>query len=546
MIRSRQAGRSSPWVCLLLFVAAGVILFLASNRNINIYDEGIMLTGAMRVAAGQVVHRDFYYNYGPANIFIIAALFKVFGETLLVSRIWWIVQEALTPVGIYILSRRLAGPRIALGAVTVSMLWQMALGLMPLSMLWSTWLVTEAFDGRFKRRAAFRAGLLVGVTTLFRYDVGLALGATHAALIVLAAVLRAKELRLRVRAAGAMLWPYLLGLLVLAGPLFAAYWVGGVIRDFLYDIVLYPAKYYHPARNTPFPGIHVHNVEDIVVYVLPILIAMAFYKVIRWWMGWRTTPMTEREPLPGWVGQLIAFGTVAVLMYMKGLVRIGAGALFMCTSVCILLAVVLLHELKRFGVTSRIVIVASVSVCVAAGLSSTLRELKRLHYDRSMTLEWLLWPQKEVPQPPFRSWCQQDNVLTKGFCFFPDDNDHLQAIEYVVAHTGPTDTLYVGLAHHDRIFANDNMTYFATQRLPATKWSHFDPFLQNRADLQQEMIGELKRNRPPLIVLDDEFEFSGEPNGSSVSTGVHLIDDYIAANYGFVEQYGPLKIVQRR
>jgi hypothetical protein len=31
------------------------------------YDEGIVLTGAMRIAFGQTPHQDFYFIYGPAE-----------------------------------------------------------------------------------------------------------------------------------------------------------------------------------------------------------------------------------------------------------------------------------------------------------------------------------------------------------------------------------------------------------------------------------------------------------------------------------------------
>jgi hypothetical protein len=35
------------------------------------------------------------------------------------------------------------------------------------------------------------------------------------------------------------------------------------------------------------------------------------------------------------------------------------------------------------------------------------------------------------------------------------------------------------------------------------------------------------------------------PNGSSVSTGVHLLDDYIAEHYVVVQKYGELTILKR-
>jgi hypothetical protein len=122
----------------------------------------------------------------------------------------------------------------------------------------------------------------------------------------------------------------------------------------------------------------------------------------------------------------------------------------------------------------------------------------------------------------------------------------MQTIRYLGAHTNPGDYLYVGLPQHDRIIMNDNVLYFAVQRLPAVRWSQFDPFLENRADIQQEMIGTLEQHKPPYVVLDSEYDNVWEPNGSSVHTGVHLLDDYIAAHYKEVQKYGELTILQRQ
>ena len=103
----------------------------------------------------------------------------------------------------------------------------------------------------------------------------------------------------------------------------------------------------------------------------------------------------------------------------------------------------------------------------------------------------------------------------------------------------------MGLAKHDRIFVNDNLIYFASQRLPATHWSHFDPGLQNRYDIQAEMVHELQVNSPPYVVLDSEFDKMQEPNDSSRSTGVTLLDEYIHRAYQRTQDFGDISIWQR-
>lgn len=539
---SRRTRASALWSAIAIFFAVGIILFLASSRSADVYDEGLELTAAMRIVAGQVIHRDFYYNYGPAGIYLVAGLFKLFGPSVFVSRMLALVESASTAAAIYLLARRLTSTTLAWAALIASVLWSETLGFMTLFTLWSTWLLLPLFQRKISRATAAGAGLLVGVTGLFRYDIGFGLVAVH--LLIMAAAVLARERRPRplLREATPLGW-YVLGYAALTIPLFLTYAAKGVMGAFLYDIVLYPAKYYHTARNLPFPSIHKQNFQDIIVYVLPVLLVAGFLVSAR--QFWRSRETASRPPLPQWAAALVAYGGVAVVMYVKGLVRISAGPLFMCVGPCLLVAAVLYMHRSELGVATRSAVLLLIALFIAGGIASTYHDLQLERRQGALMLAWLISPATQSPQPPFATWCRQHNALTHPFCYFPDDA-HIQAIEYIDANTQPSDTLFVGLAHHDRIYINDNLTYFATQRLPATKWSHFDPFLQNRADIQQEMISEFEQNKPPYVVLDSEFEAVHEPNGSSVSTGVYLLDDYLAGHYIPVQHFGELEILQRR
>jgi len=72
---------------------------------------------------------------------------------------------------------------------------------------------------------------------------------------------------------------------------------------------------------------------------------------------------------------------------------------------------------------------------------------------------------------------------------------------------------------------------YAANRLPGTHWSQFDPGLQNRLEIQQQMIAELQADDVRWVVRDTSFDGYIEPNGSSWHSGVHLLDDYIDTHY---------------
>lgn len=545
--RTGTLSTGSWWIYLLLFAGLIPVLFLLSSRLVPVYDEGIALTGAMRVMAGQVPHRDFYFNYGAGSLLLYAGMFKIFGASVLVERITGLVASSGLIVSMYALARRVCTPAIAVAATVLCALWTMGdliQGMGPaadsIAVLWSTWLILPVENPDAQRRRAFAAGLLVAALALLRYDLGIGIACAHVAAIALFLLLQYRTSGKSPRRFVEQMCMYPVGIAVIAVPALIAYLRVAPIHDVLYDIVLYPARYYHAARHMPWPRLQRTSLADCEVYVLPVLMLFALYPAVR--KIWRRSEQTSS--VAGWINLLVAFSMAAIVLYMKGSVRPGAGQMFTSTMPSIFLLAVLFQHRERFALPGRAVLWIAAFLLFIFGCAGVQAKLAFERQTSSSTLKWILAPAHQAPLPPYREWCDQKTPITTGFCFLLD-NDHIRTMEYIEAHTRPGDTLYVGLTHHDRVFANDNILYFATQRLPATKWSHFDPFLQNRADIQQEMIGELGRNAPPYIVLDSEFEQMHEPNGSSVSTGVHLLDDYIASHYAVVQRYGELTILEK-
>jgi hypothetical protein len=231
-------------------------------------------------------------------------------------------------------------------------------------------------------------------------------------------------------------------------------------------------------------------------------------------------------------------------MYFKGIVRISLLQMYLSIIPSLLLIAALFEHKATFSRPIRIAIIflAWLSVIVA-GLSA-LREGRALHKERASLAERAFLSASGSTPEIRLTWCKIANPLTNGLCFFPD-NDHIRTIEFIASHTRRDQKLFVGQTRHDRMFANDNLIYFATQRLPATKWSHFDPDLQNTYEIQTQMVHDIDVNAPPYVVLDSEFDLVHEPNDSSKSSGVTLLDDYIHSKYQRIETFGEMSIWQR-
>lgn len=539
----------------VLFLISFIFLFLGMTRTPNIYDEGLVLTGALRILAGQIPHRDFYAIYGPAEYYVYAGLFKLFTPSLLASRLLDLCFEASTISVAYLLVARYCENSIAIITSLVTMLWlysaEVTYGYatVPVSLLCliSAALILPAFTRDLPARRLVGVGALAGIATLYRYDMGIALTVILSTVLAIAYCFRKSEKR-RARRYAMSLLAYLMGLVVITLPPAIYFLSRSPLYPLVNDIVILQSRNYHRGRNLPFPGIHLHSLEDLGVYIPlgAVLVAACALFV------YRSRTLKERIDSPdmnrdaAWQGYLITLSLLALVIYLKGTVRVSLIGMYPSLIPSILVIAMLFHKRNYFPRWLNTSILMLVSVSSLLTLIAARKETKTLLAQRSVVgriLRVTLFRHRSDPGIQ-QTWCKLENPVTKGFCFLLDEG-RVETIEYLDSHMQPGQTLFVGLSHHDKVFANDNIIYFATQHLPATHWSHFDPGLQNSSAIQSRMIQEFELRRPPYMVLDSQWNTMNEPNASSKSTGVYMLDDYIHSHYRKIESYDEMTIWQR-
>jgi hypothetical protein len=553
----RQSSLAILIKAVLVFSLSYLALFFPMSLRPNIYDEGLVLTAAMRVTAGQIPHRDFYANYGPAQFYILAGLFKLFGTSILVERLCDLFVKAFLVALIYVVISSHLSRSVVAGTCVVTVLWLLGLldslfglAVTPVSLLnlAGSILVLSVFRRPASKRSMFAAGAIAGAATLFRYDTGMALVGINACVIAIAVCLPLQGTLTKLRVFASTFVPYLLGFAVMILPPVLYYLSVASVHPFIRDIVFYPSKYYHSGRNLPFPGITLKQFDNSTVYAIILIVCISLGVVVVHLLRVRGTGESSFQDQRGernWYGFLIAFGFLALGMYFKGLVRLTLIHLYLAIIPSLLLLAMLVEHRSTFPRAVRVSVMCLTGLFVSSAVWSALREVRNLHLQHSSLVE-NVWSSARGTSPEVQvDWCKTRNPLTRGICFLPDD-DHIRTIEFIASHTSADQKLFVGLTRHDRIFANDNLLYFATQRLPATRWSHFDPGLQNRFDIQAEIIHELDLNVPPYVVRDSEFDLVREPNDSSKSSGVTLLDEYLAVKYQRVQTFGALSVWRRR
>ncbi|MBZ0090251.1 MAG: hypothetical protein K8H90_07730, partial [Thermoanaerobaculia bacterium] len=160
---------------LVLGLSFAALLFGMDRSSVGVYDEGDVLYGAQRVLQGGVPYRDFWAIYGPAQYWVVAALFKLFGSSILVERLWDSLVRAGLATLAHGLSRRLGGRRIAVAVwlLTLGWLWLVRFygyPLLPAALFGLGAVAMLLGAGGGSRRAAtpFTVGVLAGCAGLFR------------------------------------------------------------------------------------------------------------------------------------------------------------------------------------------------------------------------------------------------------------------------------------------------------------------------------------------------------------------------------------------
>jgi len=554
MAEQRMRPGSQAALAAWAFAPACLYLFVSMNRTVNTYDEGIILTGAARVLAGAVPHRDFYANYGPGQFLSLALLFKLFGVSVLVERGWDIAVRASIVSLVLLLAGRMAPRRHAVLAAGACCTWLGLLGFsgypvfpaLAASLAGQACLMAARNEAD-RARALPAAGACMGIAALFRYDVGVAgLACTWAS--VAAAWWLSADGTVRQPRALLLAWALVAaGFGAITVPLFAGYAAFGVIPSFVFDIYTYPVQFYTRMRALPFPGFGslAASPAGFIVY-LPVLVGIATCLALLggWRRARRLPPGPQRQAAAARLADLLSFCLLGLAFFIKGSVRVSPIHMAMALVVCLVLLAALATPAPGRGVFARCL--AATAVAVAAGYTALALGVGTLL--AAQNLAWAMqpasWAAPTWPPPPDGT-CNPTAYLRRLRCFrVPPDLP--QTVRYIRQHTRPGDPIFVGLSRHDMIVTNDVLLYFALDRPPATRWYHFDPGLQTTRPIQQQMVAELQSARPPYVVIETWPVGMPEPNGSSISSGVTLLDDYVRQSYKPVANFGIYGIMARQ
>lgn len=538
-MRSGMIAR--PWFAATsVFIAAFLTILVLLDLRINMFDEGLVLVDALRTMNGDVVHRDYYSPYAPASYYLLAALFSLNAHYFIVARLYGAAWMA----GIVAITYRLLSdwtrPGLAIGFTLICLAWMIGLPfyLYPtfpclfLTLL-GTFLLLRWVERR-KGPALLLAGCTAGVATLFRYDSSVFQTIAHvSALAVLIWANAVQGPKLATFASAAAV--YCCGAAAVFVPFALLYLWIAPLSGVWNDVVDYPLHYYAAMRGLPFPrGELLHHPSAVAVYVPFLAVLLGLAEIVR---SYRATPRSgspaQREhPDRDTIFLMVLTVVTAILIY-KGTVRVSMTQMITALVPASLVLALIAERTLRDPTRSRTflaIVLATIAVPAALKAGAQVGET---YTARASLLVRLL-----APRGAPATSCPSHPVTTLAI----QPPDYQATAEFLRRNSLPDEPVFVGLDRHDRIFANPVALYFLAERRPATHWHQFDPGMQTRADIQRKMIRDLEQSGVRWLVRDAAFSGSREPNKSAVSSGVHFLDDYLAANYRRVKQFGSLEM----
>ncbi len=486
----------------LLFVAAAALSGFTLLRGIGPHDEGLMLQAAQRIADGQLPYRDFWFNYGPGQPFVLAGLIKAFGPSLLWWRLLRVALDATVALQAFVLARRRArlGWALAAWAATAAaMAWPASPGPNPPALALGLGALLLA------RRSPVGAGALAGLAAAFRLE----LGAAAALGVLIAAGADRSGPGLRVPLVGRE------GLRALGTALLVAAlaWLPFVIADpraVRDDTVGFLDE--QSLQRLPFPW-HYHGSADpfaLLRFYFPLVLLVG---LALWALAALVRRATREE---------------AALL---PLALAGAAYLLARTDTA--------HLVPLAAVLPVLLAIAAVRapLLVLKGALGLVLALIVVHG----------WEQRasQAIHPPDQ--VRLTAAVADGVRVDAADAAALnRLVPYVDARVPPGAPVFVANPRHDLVRVGDTLLYVLLQRPSATDYDVMQPGVVTTATVQAKMIASLQASRPRIVVRWTNPNASRpEPNGAGRSSGVLALDRYLARNYRPVARFGDYTVLAR-
>ncbi len=463
-------------------------------RDIQPNDEGLMLQAAARIAHGEVPYRDFWWFYPPGQPYLLGALHALFGPSLLPWRIVRVLADATVALLAWRLAGRAASPRLALvawAAAILAMAYPSGPHPFPIALALALGALLT-----FERRPVL-AGVLTGACAAWRIEF---------AVFAAAGIVLAQRPPWRYLAAAAGTAALLFAPVVIAAGL-------GRSWDLLVD---YPLTDFRDYQALPFPtglrraaehGLDL-RLRDGHPRAAAAVLPAARARDRRGRSGVRAGAPPRRADhrdghlhgrhrrLPARPHRPVPHG--AARRHVRGAGGVGAGE-------------------------------------VVGG---------RAGGGASRSPSWSSRGRIAAGWACARTPCRWPTACARRAAEAAELEATVRAVQRAVP---PGEPIYVAPRRADQVTAGYPLLYVLADRPNPTRYDIAAPGVVTSAPVQREIVRDLERTRPRVVVRwESPLSAAPEPNAAGRSSGVRLLDDYLARAYAPGPRYGTLRMLLRR
>jgi len=497
---------------IVIFLLSCGYALLTAFSGLNTYDEGILLTGGMRVLNGEIPNSGFSGLYPSGSYFFIAPFIALFKNSLLVSRLLASLFFAGNCVYIFLFAKRISvSPLAPFAAWIVCVLW---CGLPSTSLravfiaifcaLTSLYIFTSSTIP-YKRKNLLSFIFLL-LCSLFRWDIALY---CSVGLSLYYALHKSQH-----KVIGFIVALLTLSIISIVFPLLFIFSLGGT-EAFLsawQQTILFPIVDFPHYRQLPLPFFFPRWSEEgrgdvilstIALWGLCITFLYIFYTQYRK----RTLQSYTHNPtlfITLIIFTLCSFNQARVRTDFEHHIP----ALF---TGCILIAALLSKGNEQLSIRSLHtlpLIIFCFIICIPLPFKvKQLSEIKNYSFFQTATL---------------------------GGVSYKNTISYDRLIAFITEHTTPNERILICPSGNNLGTSCDILLYYATQRLPATQWHEFHPGITSREDIQKQIIADLQKNDCRFIIRQS-VQRSLEPNLSSRSISSNVLDIYINTHYHAIQ-----------
>lgn len=475
-------------------------------------DEGLLVSGAVRVARGQVFARVFIEIVGPGTFYWLGLFFKLFGVTFVATRICLFVSSLGTGLLMYFLARKVCSryqilPCILLAGTYFGMLWPtishhvdsnfFALLSVACMVVW---------QDRRKYGLLLAAGALAGATTCFLQPKGV--------LLFLALLLWLGIQHQRRSAPWSSLGMVAGGYLGVIGLTLVYFWSQGALRDLVYANFLWPYRHYGPVNVVPYAQGIIRSYWNplaiptgdakwalgvAAILIIPFLLIAAFPALLLLLAIWHRRTILRPQILLYWLcGGAIWLSE----FHRKDITHLVFGS-----PLLLILCVFYLQEFRGKAADYALQILTISAVCLA-----------------TFNFFLVLTAHPITTRVGIVAVFKNDPVLT-----------------FLDTHTKPGEAIYM--------YPYSPMYYFLSDTANPTRFSGM-MYDYNRASDFQEVVRALDQNRVRYVVWDPGVEEHAYtvtfPTAKRPRADELVIEPYLESHYTQVESYNGVRILERK